>query len=86
MFQYAAAIYQVAVTGLPEPTIDHAIIMCKFARDILTQFNQLSSQLEIILGPDTGDLAIRVGIHSGPVTAGKRVKRACLKFIFPDSC
>ena len=22
------------------------------------------------LGPDTGDLGIRVGIHSGPVTAG----------------
>jgi hypothetical protein len=28
------------------------------------------SQLETTLGPDTGDLALRVGLHSGPVTAG----------------
>ena len=26
--------------------------------------------LELILGPDTADLACRYGIHSGPVTAG----------------
>jgi hypothetical protein len=44
--------------------------MCRFARDCRIQFNQLASQLEVILGPDTGDLNIRVGIHSGPVTAG----------------
>ena len=23
-----------------------------------------------IIGPDTGDLAMRTGLHSGPVTAG----------------
>lgn len=61
---------QVAVTGLPEPVKDHAVIMCRFARECLTQFNQLASQLEVILGPDTGDLNVRVGIHSGAVTAG----------------
>ena len=60
----------VAVTGLPEPLRDHAAAMCKFARECLTQFNTLVRQLEILLGPDTGDLAIRVGLHSGPVTAG----------------
>eukprot|EP00529_Nitzschia_sp_RCC80_P008238 CAMPEP_0113455580 /NCGR_PEP_ID=MMETSP0014_2-20120614/8448_1 /TAXON_ID=2857 /ORGANISM="Nitzschia sp." /LENGTH=1213 /DNA_ID=CAMNT_0000347013 /DNA_START=398 /DNA_END=4036 /DNA_ORIENTATION=+ /assembly_acc=CAM_ASM_000159 len=60
----------VAVTGLPEPNADHPIVMCKFARECLTQFNKLSTQLEVILGPDTGDLQLRVGIHSGPVTAG----------------
>lgn len=27
-------------------------------------------KLETTLGPDTGDLALRVGMHSGPVTAG----------------
>lgn len=27
-------------------------------------------QLEISLGPDTGDLALRTGLHSGPVTGG----------------
>jgi len=28
------------------------------------------SELESSLGPDTADLAIRIGLHSGPVTAG----------------
>ena len=44
--------------------------MCKFARECQSQFSVLVRQLEVILGPDTGDLAIRVGLHSGPVTAG----------------
>jgi class 3 adenylate cyclase len=32
--------------------------------------NELSHQLETTLGPDTGDLSMRFGLHSGPVTAG----------------
>lgn len=28
-------------------------------------------RLEVNLGPDTGDLGLRIGLHSGPVTAGK---------------
>ncbi len=60
----------VAVTGLPEARKDHAISMAKFARECLDKFNELSKQLEITLGPDTGDLALRTGLHSGPVTAG----------------
>jgi class 3 adenylate cyclase len=60
----------VAVTGLPEPNKNHAVVMCRFARECITQFNGLSRQLEVILGPDTGDLSLRVGLHSGPVTAG----------------
>jgi hypothetical protein len=32
--------------------------------------NHLTKNLEITLGPGTGDLTMRVGIHSGPVTAG----------------
>lgn len=32
--------------------------------------NEIVRQLEISLGPDTGDLCMRIGIHSGPVTAG----------------
>ncbi len=44
--------------------------MARFARECIQRFNDLVSQLEMTLGPDTGDLAIRVGLHSGPVTAG----------------
>jgi len=60
----------VAVTGLPEPNKDHAVVMCEFARDCRVQFNDLVKHLEVLLGPDTAELGIRMGLHSGPVTAG----------------
>ena len=60
----------VAVSGLPEPRADHAVVMGKFASDILLTMRKLTKGLEISLGPDTGDLALRIGLHSGPVTAG----------------
>ncbi len=60
----------VAVTGLPDPRKDHAVVMAKFARDCREQFNELCSALESTLGPETGDLHLRIGLHSGPVTAG----------------
>jgi Adenylate and Guanylate cyclase catalytic domain len=44
--------------------------MARFARDCIGRMNDLVKLLEVALGPDTGDLAIRVGLHSGPVTAG----------------
>merc|ERR1711988_30658 len=60
----------VAVTGLPDPRADHAVIMARFAKDCRQQFNELCSILEEKLGPETGDLRLRLGLHSGPVTAG----------------
>ena len=60
----------VAVVGLPDPRKDHAVIMARFARDCLQTVNDLTKKLEVTLGPDTGDLQIRTGLHSGPVTAG----------------
>jgi hypothetical protein len=60
----------VAVVGLPERRGDHAIVMAKFARDCRRKFHELCSQLETYLGPETGDLGLRIGLHSGPVTAG----------------
>jgi hypothetical protein len=36
----------------------------------MKRMHELSHQLEVILGPDTGDLTMRFGLHSGPVTAG----------------
>lgn len=60
----------VAATGIPEYRRDHAIVMCRFARDILFKMGVLTKELEVTLGPDTADLDLRIGIHSGPVTAG----------------
>jgi hypothetical protein len=60
----------VAVTGLPNPQANHALLMARFAIAVIAKFNELVRKLEVTLGPDTGDLAIRVGMHSGPVTAG----------------
>ncbi|CAB9514586.1 Receptor-type guanylate cyclase gcy [Seminavis robusta] len=60
----------VAATGLPQPQPDHAIIMCKFATDCMNKMKVMMSSLADTMGEDTADLAMRVGLHSGPVTAG----------------
>ena len=60
----------VAVCGLPDVRKDHAVAMARFARECSNQMMDLTRRLEISLGPGTGDLSLRVGIHSGPVTAG----------------
>lgn len=59
-----------AVCGLPEPHPDHAIVMSKFASECLQRMHVVCRELESSLGPDTGDLSMRFGLHSGPVTAG----------------
>jgi hypothetical protein len=58
------------VTGLPDPQEKHAVIMARFSGDCLLKMNEISKQLEVTLGPDTGDLTMRFGMNSGPVTAG----------------
>ena len=58
------------MSGLPEPRKDHAVAMAKFARECMEKMKVLTQRLEVSLGPDTGDLAIRIGLHSGQVTAG----------------
>ena len=60
----------VASAGVPVPRKDHAVAIAKFASDILTAMPLLLTKLETSLGPDTAELAIRIGIHSGPVTSG----------------
>ena len=47
-----------------------AVVMARFARDCMTKVHTLTKRLEVSLGPDTGDLSMRIGLHSGPVTAG----------------
>jgi hypothetical protein len=44
--------------------------MAKFAKKALKRYDTLIKKLETYLGPDTVDLGLRMGIHSGPVTAG----------------
>ncbi|CAB9517945.1 Receptor-type guanylate cyclase gcy [Seminavis robusta] len=60
----------VAVAGLPTPRRDHAIIMARFAHDCLMKMVSLTNELEVRLGPGTAALSMRVGLHSGQVTAG----------------
>jgi class 3 adenylate cyclase len=59
-----------AVTGLPEPQANHAMIMAKFTFDCMEKLKVVIRELEVTLGPDTADLSMRFGLHSGPVTAG----------------
>jgi class 3 adenylate cyclase len=51
----------VAVTGLPEPRKDHAIAMARFAMDCLARLDDLTKELEVVLGPDTAELSMRFG-------------------------
>jgi len=44
--------------------------MARFAKDAMDKFREVVGDLELKLGPDTADLAMRFGIHSGQVTAG----------------
>jgi class 3 adenylate cyclase len=60
----------VAVCGLPDPRKDHHVVMARFARDCLYKFLKSIKHLERSLGPDTSDLGLRLGLNSGPVTAG----------------
>lgn len=64
------SVLSVAVTGLPEPQANHAVIMARFAAACLERMNHVVKTLETELGPGTGDLTMRFGVHSGPVTAG----------------
>lgn len=59
----------VAVCGLPTRRDNHAAVMARFAQDCLTKFRELADTLEDEL-PGTAALALRTGLHSGPVTAG----------------
>ena len=59
-----------AVTGIPLPQTDHAYRMAKFAIACHAKTSLILHQLKESLGEDTVTLGCRVGLHSGPVTAG----------------
>ena len=58
------------MAGLPHPCANHGVVMCRFARDCLIAMQEKLRSLETKLGPETTELGIRIGLHSGPVTAG----------------
>ena len=61
----------VAVTGIPHAQKDHAVIMVRFAQACLHRLQEvLANDLAVRLGPDVLDINMRVGLHSGPTTAG----------------
>lgn len=60
----------VAAAGLPDPRPDHAVAMARFANECLVKMHSVVKKLEVRLGPDTAELGMRFGLHSGPVTAG----------------
>lgn len=54
----------VAVAGCPDPMKNHAVVMARFALSCLSMMETMTKQLEVSLGPDTGDLHMRIGKHS----------------------
>ncbi|CAB9515758.1 Receptor-type guanylate cyclase gcy [Seminavis robusta] len=60
----------VACAGLPVPRKDHALAMARLANDAQNKMTEVSHELESRLGPETSQLCMRIGLHSGPVTAG----------------
>jgi class 3 adenylate cyclase len=60
----------VAACGLPKERDDHAIVIVRFADECFRRMSRVTHDLEKYLGPSTGELKARCGIHTGPVTAG----------------
>ena len=60
----------VAVTGLPVARKDHALNLAKFARDMMDIWSKEKLRLVSVMGDGLLELGLRVGMHSGPVTAG----------------
>ena len=60
----------VAITGCPAPRKDHAAVMAKFATNARDRMRTVCKSLQSTLGDDTANLDLRIGLHSGPVTAG----------------
>eukprot|EP00980_Cylindrotheca_fusiformis_P010299 scaffold2294_cov106-Cylindrotheca_fusiformis.AAC.15 len=60
----------VGAAGLPDPMDNHAVVACEFAREALEKMKDTTHQMVASLGPDTAALDLRIGIHSGQVTAG----------------
>ena len=65
-------IFPVNSLGVPDPCDDHAVVMTRFASECVIAMQNVVHRLSqtTLPGSDTAALAIRVGLHSGCVTAG----------------
>eukprot|EP00980_Cylindrotheca_fusiformis_P008664 scaffold1849_cov115-Cylindrotheca_fusiformis.AAC.2 len=61
---YRHGVFKVETVG------DCYVSAAGFARDCISKLKEATLKLEVTLGPDTSDLELRTGIHSGQVTAG----------------
>ena len=59
----------IAVTGIPNPVEDHAIVLTQFAFECREKVREVKARLDAE-GLDTFKLDMRFGIHSGAITAG----------------
>mmetsp|Transcript_10416 Transcript_10416/g.15780 ORF Transcript_10416/g.15780 Transcript_10416/m.15780 type:complete len:547 (-) Transcript_10416:55-1695(-) len=59
----------IAVTGIPNPVLDHASVLTKFSFAARDKVREVCAQLDAE-GLDTLKLDMRFGIHSGAITAG----------------
>jgi class 3 adenylate cyclase len=61
----------IAAAGVPYPREDHAVVLSEFAEQCRRKANDVMKELSQRDGmEDVSQLSIRIGIHSGPVTAG----------------
>ncbi|CAB9499168.1 Receptor-type guanylate cyclase gcy [Seminavis robusta] len=76
----------VAASGIPDARNDHAIAMARFALSCMKKMEHLFMKLEVIFGPDTGDMSLRIAMHSGPVTGGFLKGKGAQRFqLFGDT-
>lgn len=57
--------------------------VAKFAIECMMRMQVLASELEVVFGPDTGDLSLRIGIHSGTITGGFLKGKGVSVFVLP---
>lgn len=52
----------VAVAGVPQPQVRHAVVMSRFAHACVIKFEQLLPKLAELFGDETFDLSFRAGV------------------------
>ena len=83
VFVLLETIYTKSLDAVASSHKDHAVARSRFTREFMERMHQLTRQLEVVSGPDTVNMSMRYGLHSGPVTAGvlrgERLDSKCSK-------